>query len=288
MSRASHFVLNTGAKIPSLGLGTWRSTDKEVHDAVLTALNCGYRHIDTAAIYGNEFHVGRGIKSSSVPRSDIFLTTKLWNSKQMGDSPPRALDASLELLGVDYVDLYLMHWPVPLTKAGVPIPPTEWDFVKTWKSMEKLVETGKTKAIGVSNFTVSQLKTLLETADIIPAVNQVEMHPYLPQKALLDFAESKGIHITAYSPLGSAGGPLLQEPLVHKIAAKHGMTAVQVLIAWAIQRGTSAIPKSVTPARIVSNFQEFVLEEEDIFALGSLDKNQRYVKPTWAPYFDVE
>ncbi|KAK9459454.1 NADP-dependent oxidoreductase domain-containing protein [Lipomyces oligophaga] len=289
MSLGRHFLLNTGAKIPALGLGTWRSEPAEVVTAVKTALAAGYKHVDTAFIYGNEPSVGDGIEQSPVDRKDIFLTTKLWNSDQQ--QAEFAFKRSLEHLKTDYLDLYLMHWPVTLDSSGGVVPASEWDYIKTWHAMQPLLGSGSSsaRAIGVSNFTIAQLEKLLSHPDtkVVPAANQVELHPHLPQTELLEYCASKGIHVTAYSPLGSASGPLLKDVTVTRLAAKYTKTPAQVLISWAIQRGTSVIPKSVTPKRIISNFDDFLLESQDIKALNDIHEatSQRIVSPPWADYF---
>ncbi|KAK9325318.1 NADP-dependent oxidoreductase domain-containing protein [Lipomyces orientalis] len=294
MTTGRTFTLNTGAVIPALGLGTWQSGANEVYEAVLVALKAGYRHIDTAYVYGNEAEVGKAIIDSGIPREDIFLTTKLWCTYHT--DPAANLDISLKKLGLDYVDLYLVHWPTPLnTKGNHPLFPTlpdgtrdrvkDWDFVKTWELVQQLPATGKTKAVGVSNFSTVNLEKLLTapTTKIVPAVNQVELHPYLPQHKLLDYAKAKGIHITAYSPLGSTNAPLQQEPAVQEIAARLGKSPTQVLISWAISRGTSVIPKSVTAERIIANFDDFVLADEDVAAVDAISNttSKRLVNPNW-------
>ncbi|KAK9447577.1 NADP-dependent oxidoreductase domain-containing protein [Limtongia smithiae] len=294
MATGRHFQLNTGHKIPALGLGTWQSAPNEVYEAVLTAIKAGYRHIDTAWIYGNEAEVGQAIKDSGIPRDELFVTTKLWGTSHR--IPEKALDISLELLGLDYVDLYLIHWPVSMNEHGndprFPSLPDgsrdldkDWDFVKTWEIMQKLPATGKTRAIGVSNFSTVNLEKLLTapTTKVVPAVNQVELHPYLPQHKLFKYTKEKGIHMTAYSPLGSTNAPLQKEAVVQAIAAKLKKTAPQILISWGISRGTSVLPKSVTAERIISNFEDVVLDEADIAAIDLIYKttNKRIVAPNW-------
>ncbi|THY90535.1 Aldo/keto reductase [Aureobasidium pullulans] len=212
------FTLNTGAKIPALGLGTWQSAPGEVKNAVSHALKVGYKHIDAAYVYGNEDEVGEGLaegfKSAGIKREDVFVTTKLWCTYH--SRPEENLDLSLKSLGLDYVDLYLMHWPVPMNPKGndpkFPKHPdgsrdldTTWSYTQTWKEMEKLLATGKTKAIGVANFSVPFLEELMKEAKVTPAANQIENHPYLPQQEIVDYCKEKGILITAYSPLGSTG-----------------------------------------------------------------------------------
>ncbi|KAK9473584.1 NADP-dependent oxidoreductase domain-containing protein [Dipodascopsis tothii] len=295
LTSSRSFTLNTGAKIPAVGLGTWQSTaENGVYNAVLTALKAGYRHIDTAFVYGNEAEVGQALKDSGVPRGEIFLTTKLWNADHA--DPAAALETSLKKLGTDYVDLYLIHWPLAFVsgqglfprKEDGSVELLEKSFVDTWKDVQALDKT-KARAVGVSNFSVKNLEILLAapSTTTVPAVNQVELHPYLPQFELLEFAKSKGIHITAYSPLGSTDAPLQNESVIQEIAAKTGKTPAQVLISWAATRG-SVIPKSVTPSRIESNFQDFELAAEDVAAINEISKTtaRRVVDPQWgAPIF---
>jgi diketogulonate reductase-like aldo/keto reductase len=276
------FKLNNGYTIPALGLGTWRSEVGQAANAVKVALDAGYKHIDCAYIYQNEHEIGQ-VFEKLPNRESIFITSKLWNSFHAKDQVQKACDKTLADLKLQYLDLYLMHWPVsqdPATKVNRIDP----ESIKVaWQEMEKLVDAGKVKSIGVSNFNVNRLKELLQYARIKPAVNQVELHPYLPQQELLDFCTQHGIHLTAYSPLGSTPGPdtILNDSVVSEIAQKHGKTNAQVLISWAIQRGTSVIPKSVTPERIRSNFQDFVLPTEDFAKLNTLQstKAKRYVDP---------
>ncbi|KAF9203078.1 hypothetical protein BGZ49_006795 [Haplosporangium sp. Z 27] len=291
MSFGKTATLNTGAIIPLVGLGTWQSKPDVAKQAVITALKAGYRHIDTAWIYGNEKEIGAGIRESGVPREQIFVTTKLWNNAHRAEDVLPAFETSLKNLGLDYVDLYLMHWPIDF-KSG-PNAVTKdadgkfvregVDFTETWTALEKLVATGKAKAVGVSNFSIKNLEKLLAIAKIVPAVNQVELHPENPQWELLEFCNSKGIHLTAYSPLGSTDSDLIKSDLVGKIAAKHKSQNANVLIAWARQRGTSVIPKSVTESRIISNFQDIELDEEDLKTLKSFTDNKpphRYCDPS--------
>ncbi|KAK9479371.1 NADP-dependent oxidoreductase domain-containing protein [Lipomyces japonicus] len=294
MATGRFFTLNTGAKIPALGLGTWQSAPNEVYEAVLTAIKTGYRHIDTAFAYGNEAEVGKAIKDSNVPRDQLFVTTKLWGTYH--NKPEENLDISLKSLGLDYVDLYLVHWPVALNAEGNhPLFPTlpdgtrdrlaDWDFIKTWDLVQNLPKTGKAKAVGVSNFSTVNLEKLLNapSTKVVPAVNQVELHPYLPQDKLFKYTAEKGIHLTAYSPLGSTDAPLQKESVIQEIAKKTGKTAPQVLISWAISRGTSVIPKSVTKERIIANFDDFVLSDEDVAAVNAISKvtSKRVVSPNW-------
>lgn len=248
MADQTTFTLNTGAKIPAVGLGTWQSEKGQVATAVAHALKSGYRHIDAAFVYGNENEVGQGLKEafdSGIKREDVFVTSKLWCTYHR--KPEECLDEGLKRLGLDYVDLYLMHWPVPMNPNGNdPLFPkhpdgsrdldTEWKHWDTWKEMEKLLKTGKTKAIGVSNYSKRYLEQLLPHCTVVPAANQIENHPLLPQQEIADFCKEKGILIEAYSPLGSTGSPLFKEEAVTDIAKKHNVGAGTVLISY---QGTS-------------------------------------------------
>ncbi|KAF8649597.1 hypothetical protein AX16_005688 [Volvariella volvacea WC 439] len=275
-------VLNTGAHMPTVGLGTWKSKPGQVEHAVEFALKHGYRHIDTAAAYRNESEVGQGIKASGVPRSEFFLTTKLDNPDHT--RAPDALKDSLERLGTDYLDLWLMHWPAPMTpeyKADKTV-----DWLDTWKSMEKLFKENpdKLKAIGVSNFSIEFLERLLAVAEIVPAVNQIELHPSCPQEELVEYCRQKGIIVTAYSPLGSDNSPLLQNEVVKKIADKHGVPPANVLISLQANRpGVNVLPKSVTASRIAANFNVIDLTQEDIDELQAIDKTAHFraCHPSW-------
>lgn len=249
----TRFKLNTGAEIPALGLGTWQSAPGEVARAVAHAIKVGYRHIDTALVYGNENEVGQGIKEAIdagiVKREDLFVTTKLWCSFHA--RVEEGLNESLKNLGLDYLDLYLMHWPVAMNpKGNHNIFPKladgetrdivrDWNFVDTYKSMEKLVPSGKVRAIGVSNHSVEYLEKLLPQVSIVPAANQIENHPSLPQQEIVDFCNKKGIHVTAYSPLGSTGSPLFSAEPIVAVAEKRGVTPATVLLSW-----HSKFPKS--------------------------------------------
>lgn len=294
--------LNTGQTIPQVGLGTWKSKENEGYKAVLEALKAGYRHIDGAAIYLNEDQVGQAIKDSGVPRNEIFLTTKVWCTQQR--NPQEALDQSLERLGLDYVDLYLMHWPAALGTKNIkdgnllqmPEKPDggrdvdmEWSFVKTWELMQKLLESGKTKAIGVSNFSVNNLKELLAapTTKVTPAANQVELHPLLPQTELVQYCTEKGIVIEAYSPFGGDNAPILSDPAVQEIAKANGVGAGNVIISWGVQKGLVTLPKSVTPSRIVDNLKVFTLSDADIAKIDGMIKvkgERRTNSPDFRPF----
>ncbi|KAI5449689.1 hypothetical protein NCC49_004150 [Naganishia albida] len=249
------FKLNTGREIPAIGLGTWQSKPNEVRNAVKAALLAGYKHIDTAQAYGNEAEVGDGIQDAGVPRESFFLTTKIDNMNHKHVA--QTMDESLKKLKTDYVDLVLMHWPVsidPVDSENQTIVYKDWKFTDTWKEMEKLVDAGKARAIGVSNFGIRNLETLLQSAKIVPAVNQIELHPCSPSTKLVDFCKSKGIHVTAYSCLGSTDSPLAHNKTLEEVAKAHGKTPQQVLLVWGLKRGTSVIPKSVTESRIKGNF----------------------------------
>ncbi|KAJ5171416.1 Aldo/keto reductase subgroup [Penicillium coprophilum] len=302
----TRFKLNTGAEIPALGLGTWQSQPGEVARAVFHAIKVGYRHIDAALCYGNENEVGQGIKEAIdggiVKREDLFVTTKLWCSYHA--RVEEGLEQSLKDLGLDYVDLYLMHWPLAMNpKGNHNIFPKLADgsrdithshsHVTTWKSMEKLVGTGKVKAIGVSNYSVKYLEELLPQATIVPAANQIENHPLLPQQEIVDFCNKAGIHITAYSPLGSTGSPLFTAEPIVAVAEKRGVTPATVLLSWHIARGSSVLAKSVTPARIEANRADLIhLDAEDMATLRKYSdglqaegKLQRFVYPPFGVNF---
>lgn len=275
--------LNSGHSIPVVGLGTWQATEKgAAAAAVKTALQNGYRHIDTAAIYGNEEEVGQGIKDSGVPRSEIFVTTKLWNKDQR--NAEEALNTSLAKLGLDYVDLYLIHWPVPLKQDGSV--DSEWDVNNTYKSLQPLVAAGKAKSIGVSNFNKKQLERLLADPEVTikPAVDQIEGHPLLQQKELFDYLTKEGIYAEYYSPLGSTGAPLFKYELVTSLAKKYNAEPAQILISWAVQRNVIVLPKSVTSSRVIDNLSTLTLSDEDFKALNSLEEKEgevRNVNPNW-------
>ena len=248
-----------------MGLGVWQTPPEDTKRAVGSALDAGYRHIDTAAAYENELEVGQAVADSGVPREDVFLTTKLWNADQGYQSTLAAFDASVAKLGVDYLDLYLIHWPMPSKNT----------FVETFKAFAHLRDQGRVRSIGVSNFEPEHLRLLVDATGIVPTVNQVELHPLLQQQELREVHAQLGIATEAWSPLGQ--GSLLSNPTVTAVAEAHGKTAAQALIRWHIQLGNIVIPKSVTPERIVSNFDvfDFELSEQDMASVSALSDGTR-------------
>jgi glycerol 2-dehydrogenase (NADP+) len=270
--------------MPAVGLGTWQSKPNEVREAVKAALLAGYRHIDTALAYGNEHEVGQGIKDSGVPREEIWITTKLdnpWHKRV-----EEGITSSLKDLGVDYVDLYLMHWPSSTDPDDLKKHYPDWDFVNTWQELQKLPASGRVKNIGVSNFAIKNLEKLLNdpSCKTVPAVNQIELHPNNPSPKLIDYCKSKDIHCTAYSCLGSTNSPLAKDETLAKIAKNKGKSTAQVLLVWGLQRGTSVIPKSVTASRIEDNFKlDFTLDDEEMKQLSSLPDRFKVCGDSWLP-----
>ncbi|KAI2627132.1 Aldo/keto reductase [Xylaria nigripes] len=293
------FKLNNGMQMPSLGFGTWQSAPGLVAAAVTYALKVGYKHIDGAYCYANEEEVGQGIKAAIdagyVKRSDIFVTTKLWNT--YATRVDLCLTKSLKALQLDYVDQYLVHWAVGMNPNGnddrFPKLPDgsrdmlwDHDHLATWKQMEALLKTGKVRSIGVCNYSLPYLKQLLKTAEVVPAVNQIENHPALPQQEVVDFCKEKGIHVVAYSPLGSTGGPVMKSEAVLKVAERRGVSAGTVLLSYHIARGNTVLTKSVNESRIKANLEIIDLDAEDMKILNDYSESlvkagkvERYVYP---------
>ena len=259
-------TLNNGVRIPQLGFGVFQVPVEQTEAVVSTALEVGYRSIDTAAAYHNEEGVGKAITSSGLARDEVFVTTKLWNADHGYDRALRAFDASAQRLGLETLDLYLIHWPVPAADR----------YVETWKALEKLASDGRARAIGVSNFAVEHLRRLLEQTGTVPAVNQVELHPYFQQTDLRAEHAELGIATEAWSPLGQ-GGALLSDATITRLADRHGVTPAQVVLRWHLQLGNIVIPKSVNPARMRQNLDVFGFElsAEDLSAIADLETGKR-------------
>jgi 2,5-diketo-D-gluconate reductase A len=261
-----HVTLNSGIEVPQLGFGVWRVPRAETHRVVTAALEAGYRHIDTAKLYDNEEAVGAAVRDSGLDRDQVFVTTKVWNSDQGYDATLRAFDASMDRLGFDVLDLYLIHWPRPGKDTAV----------ETWRAMERLYLDGRIRAIGVSNFQPDHLRRLLDKSEVVPVVNQVELHPYLQQVEVRKANDELGVVTEAWSPLAK-GGDLLDDPTITVLADKHGVAPAQVVLRWHMQLGTVAIPKSVTPERIRQNIDVFgfQLDEQDMAMVATLDRDGR-------------
>ncbi len=255
-----------GHTIPQLGLGVWQVADDIATGAVKEALAAGYRLIDTAAIYGNEAGVGRAIAEGGVPRAELYITTKIWNLRHGYDETLMAFEESMQRLGLDYLDLLLIHWPVPMKNL----------YADTWKAMVKLKNDGRVRSIGVSNFKVPHLERIIDATGVKPAINQIELHPRLPQQEMRDFHKKHGIITESWSPLGS--GRLIENPVLQSIAAKHGKSTAQVMLRWHLENGCVVIPKSVTPSRIRENINvfDFALDADDHKKIDSLNDNTRF------------
>ena len=264
----AHLTLNTGNTIPQLGLGVFKiDDDAECERVVLDALELGYRHIDTAMIYRNEAAVGRALAQSGIPRDELFVTTKVWNSDQGKDEAPAALATSLELLGLDYVDLYLIHWPAP----------SRGRYVETWLALEDLAAQGLIKAIGVSNFEPEHLEDILEAGSVVPAINQVELHPAFQQRKVRAFGEERGILTEAWGPLGQGKYELAELPGLNDLAKKHGKSIQQIVLRWHLQEGVIVFPKSVRKERLAENLDvfDFELDADDMAAMVAMDSGRR-------------
>ncbi|MBC7145473.1 MAG: aldo/keto reductase [Thioclava marina] len=262
-------TLNDGTKIPQLGLGVWKMPDDEAPGIILSALNAGYRHIDTAAAYGNEAGVGRGIAESDVPREEIFVTSKLWNDRQGYDAALRAFDETMDKLGFDTLDLYLIHWPMP----------AQDQYVDSWKALIRLREEGRIRAIGVSNFLPDHLERLIEETGEAPAINQIELHPYFQQAKQREVHEKLGIATECWSPLGQ--GEALSDAILTEIASRYGKSAAQVILRWQIQLGLVTIPKSSNHDRIRENISifDFELTEAEMAQIKDLDSAEGRIGP---------
>lgn len=264
MTLAPLIELNDGHSIPQLGLGTWPLDDDQVATAVVQALEAGYRHIDTAVKYGNERGVGNGIRASGLDRSDLFVTTKLDGEFQGHDRAVAGLEGSLERLGLDYVDLLLIHWPLPGRDQ----------YISTWQTFERLQAEGKARSIGVSNFKPAHLERLMAETDVVPAVNQIQLSPAITREAEREFHAKHGIVTESYSPLGGSGAGLLSAPILSQLAEKHGKTPGQLVLRWHIQNGLVTIPKSASPERMRENLDvfDFALDRQDLAELAVLDE----------------
>jgi 2,5-diketo-D-gluconate reductase A len=265
MTHIPSLTLNNGTSIPQLGFGVFQIPPDDTRQAVLTALESGYRHIDTAEMYGNEKEVGTAVRESGLARDDVFVTSKLNNGYHAHDAALTAFDRSLDDLGFDHLDLFLIHWPLP----GI------GDFTETWHALEEIYASGRAKAIGVSNFNPKHLKRLAETSSTVPAVNQIEVHPYLTQDDVREYGTDRGIATEAWSPI--AQGKVLGDPVITAVAERLERTPAQVTLRWHIQRGDIVFPKSVTPARVVENSRifDFDLTPDDMAAITALDRGER-------------
>jgi diketogulonate reductase-like aldo/keto reductase len=265
MTTIPNLTLNDGVEIPQFGFGVFQVPPTETAKAVATAFELGYRHIDTAAIYGNEAEVGEAIAASGIARDELFVTTKLWNGEQGYDSALRAFDVSAGKLGLDVVDLYLIHWPVPARDR----------YVESWRALVRLKEDGRVRSIGVSNFQPAHLRRLFDEVGVVPSVNQIELHPHLQQAELRAFHAEHGIVTEAWSPL--AQGAVLDAPVLTEIAQRHDKTTAQVVLRWHVQLGNVVFPKSVTPSRIAENVDifDFELSDDELAAIATLERAER-------------
>lgn len=273
MAPVPTLTMNDGRSIPQLGYGSWQIPEDKAPSLVGEAIKAGYRLIDTAAAYGNEAGVGRGIREAGVPREEIFLTTKIWNDRQ-GPDAAKAFEESLKKLGLDYIDLYLIHWPCPQRRL----------FVQTWKAMIALRDAGKIRSIGVSNFTSEHLATLIGETGVTPSVNQIELHPYFQRRDARAADQARGIVTEAWSPLGQ--GEELKDPVIAEIGKAHGKTAAQVILRWHTQIGAVAIPKTANPQRIIENISifDFELNDEEMKRIAGLDKPNGRIGPDPATF----
>jgi 2,5-diketo-D-gluconate reductase A len=258
-------TLNNAVRIPQLGFGTFQIPPEDTRETTLAALKTGYRHIDTAQMYGNEKEVGQAVRDSGLDRADVFVTSKLNNQAHARDDALQAFEGTMEATGLDYLDLFLIHWPLP----------GKGDFVETWKALEEIYRSGRAKAIGVSNFQPHHLRRLLDGSEVVPAVNQIEVHPYLTQDDVRAFGAEHGIATEAWSPI--AQGKVLDAPATNRIADRLGRTAAQVTLRWHLQRGDIVFPKSATQKRIEENFDlfDFELSEGDIGEISALNRDER-------------
>jgi 2,5-diketo-D-gluconate reductase A len=266
MSTVPNIELNDGHSIPQLGFGVFQIPPEETAEAVARALDTGYRHIDTAQMYGNEREVGDGVRASGLDRAEVFVTSKLSNAFHRPDDARRSFDETLSALGSDYIDLFLIHWPLPMLYDG--------DYVATWKTLEQWGAEGRARSIGVSNFQVEHLERLAAECDVVPAVNQIELHPYFQNEEVRRYGEEHGVATQAWSPI--AQGEVLDDPAIGEIAARLERTPAQVVLRWHIQRGSIVFPKSTTPARIEENFAlfDFELDADDVARIDSLDRGE--------------